>query len=176
MLLLVTVLLLLPVVFGKNLYVEGTAGVIPPDRKRRSYPRWKGPKSDERINGMLADSISLMKELGVLISDSIAPEVKLTGSPRYFGRCCPKGSLKYCTDYDYYIEISGWTIGNSEKSLRSTLIHELIHTVPGGLCHTGEWKKWAQYESKKTEFSIQHYGGNKTEQDEKNLQYSGATY
>lgn len=27
---------------------------------------------------------------------------------------------------------------NTERQLRNTLIHELIHTVPGGQCHTGE--------------------------------------
>lgn len=37
--------------------------------------------------------------------------------------------------------IPGFTINNTERSLRNTLIHELIHTVPGGLSHTGGWGK-----------------------------------
>ncbi len=76
-----------------------------------------------------------------------------------FGRCCTKGSLKRYTEYDFYIEISGHTLQNTERSLRNTLIHELIHTVPDGLCHTGEWKRWARYVSAKTGYDIQRCGG-----------------
>lgn len=131
----------------------------PRRRNYRPYRRWDGPKTDERINGMLAECIALMKELGVPISDSICPEVRLTGTHCNFGRCCSKGSLKRYTEYDFYIEISGHTLQNTERSLRNTLIHELIHTVPDGLCHTGEWKKWARYVSAKTGYDIQSCGG-----------------
>ena len=138
-------------------------------RNRRSLPRWKGPKTDERINTMLAESIELLKELGVPISDSICPEVRLTSAHSYYGCCCVKGSRKYCTDYDFYIEMSGWVLCNTEKSIRNTLLHELIHTVPGGLRHTGNWKKWADYVSKKTEYTIQRCDGDQTEEDKESL-------
>ena len=88
-----------------------------PRQKRQSYA-WKGPKTDERINRMLAECIELMKELEVPISDSICPEVRLTGSHSYYGKCCSKGSLKIYTEYDFYIEISGHTLENTERSLR----------------------------------------------------------
>ena len=137
----------------------------PKPRKKRTSYAWKGPKTDARINRMLAECIELMKELGVPISDSICPEVKLVGTHSYYGRCNPKGSLKRFTEFDYYIEISGHTLQNTEKSLRNTLIHELIHTVPDGLCHTGEWKKWAKYVSEKTGYNIQRLSCDETEED-----------
>ena len=137
----------------------------PKPRKKRTSYAWKGPKSDARINRMLAECIELMKELGVPISDSICPEVILVGTHSYYGRCNSKGSLKRCTEFDYYIEISGHTLQNTEKSLRNTLIHELIHTVPDGICHTGEWKKWAKYVSEKTGYNIQRLDGDETEED-----------
>lgn len=136
---------------------------------RRRHPPYKGPKTDERINRMMAECIVLMKGLGVPIAESIAPEVRLKGFRAAYGRCCPKGSLKNYTEYDYYIEISGFARNNTERSLRNTLIHELLHTVPGGLCHTGEWKKWATYVSAKTGYNIQRFDGDETEQDKKNL-------
>ena len=117
--------------------------------------KWDGPKTDTHINQMLAECITLLKNLNVPISNSICPTVKLIGSRRTLGRCCAKGSRKKYTEYDYYIEISGHTLGNSEKSLQNTIIHELLHTVPNGMCHTGEWKKWAKYVSQKTEYQIQ---------------------
>ena len=130
-----------------------------PKKPRKKYLRWNGPKTDERINRLLAESIVLLKDLGVPISDSVAPEVKLTSAHAYLGLCCPKGSRKYCTEYDFYIELSGFTLENSEKSLRNILIHELIHTVPGGLTHGGAWKKWAKFVSEKTEYKIHRYAG-----------------
>lgn len=63
-----------------------------PQRTKRSY-KWDGPKTDAQINRMLAESISLMKELGVPISDSICPEVRLVGSHCKYRRCCREGSL-----------------------------------------------------------------------------------
>lgn len=136
---------------------------------RRCHPPYKGPKTDERINRMMAECIVLMKDLGVPIAESIAPEVRLKGFRAAYGRCCPKGSLKNYTEYDYYIEISGFARNNTERSLRNTLIHELLHTVPGGLCHTGEWKKWARYVSAKTGYNIHRFDGDDTEQDKKNI-------
>ena len=125
--------------------------------------KWDGPKTDPRINKMLAESITLLKNLNVPISNSICPTVKLIGSRRTLGRCCAKGSRKKYTEYDYYIEISGHTLNNPEKSLQNTLIHELLHTVPHGMCHTGEWKKWAKYVSQKTGHTIQRLAENKNE-------------
>jgi hypothetical protein len=136
----------------------------PPRKKRTSY-KWDGPKTDERINRMLAESIELLRGLDVPISEYVCPEVRLTGSHSYYGRCCPKGSLRTYDEYDYYIEISGHIIENTERSQRNILIHELIHTVPEGLCHTGEWRKWAKYVSEKTGYNIQRLGADETEED-----------
>ena len=143
------------------------------ERAFASAPRWTGPKTDERINRMLSECEDLLRGLGVPISESVCPEVTLNGSTSTYGLCCARGSKKRYSAYDYYIEISGYTLENTEKSLRNTLIHELIHTVPGGHCHTGQWKKWADYVSEKTEYTIQHYGGDETPRDEERLRYCG---
>ena len=160
----VIIILIIPALLSDNLEVKdeipSISGRVDSPRKnypRKSYPRWKGPKTDERINIMLKESIALMKELGVPISDSICPLVTLTSAHSYIGCCCPKGSRKKYTEFDYNIELSGFALNNSEKSLRNILIHELIHTVPGGLSHTGEWKKWAKFVNSRTEYDIQRY-------------------
>lgn len=158
---------LAPALLSDKLRVDDS---IQPERCNKTYPRWKGPKTDERINQMLSESITLLQELGVPISGSICPIVALNASHSCFGKCCPKGSKKKYAEYEYYIEISGFTLKNTEKSLRNTLIHELIHTVPGGLCHTGEWKKWAKYVSEKTDYHISRCGTeDETEKDLNNL-------
>ena len=176
LLLLLTVcsIFLLPLLFQQKLQVEGERTRFwHRPRRRSSSLRWKGPKTDERINGMLQESISMLKELGVPISESICPVVRINGSHHAYGMCWQKGSKKMYSEYDFYIELSGYTLGNTEKSLRCTLIHELLHTVPGGQCHTGEWKKWANIVNEKTDYHIRRCDGDGTEQDRENLRYGG---
>ena len=151
-----------PLLFSERLKVR-PEDVTKPEKVTKwtkpSFERWKGPKTDERINRMFAECIALMKELNVPISDSICPTVELTGACYYLGKCCcPRKGGRKTSKYDFYIKISGWTLNNSEKNLRNTLIHELLHTVPGGLCHTGQWKKWAKYVNDRTDYHIQRCG------------------
>lgn len=166
LLLMVSLVLIAPAILSGKFNIKEDSSSV---RGRRPIQRWKGPKTGARINRMLAECAALMRELGIPISDSICPEVVLTGSRTRYGSCSPRGSLKRYNQYDYYIEISGYTRGNSEKSLRNTLIHELIHTVPGGLCHTGEWKKWADFVSENTEYTIQRCDGDQTWKDRDSL-------
>jgi hypothetical protein len=155
---LMTALILLTVlcsgILTKNWFKDNTVNK-PKPKTTKPGNKWNGPKTDARINKLLAECITLLKEMNVPISNSICPTVKLIGSRRTLGRCCKKGSRKKYSEYDYYIEISGHTLGNTEKSLRNTIIHELIHTVPDGFCHTGEWKKWAKYVNSRTDYKIQ---------------------
>ena len=130
-----------------------------PKTGQKPSARKKNPKTDASINQMLAECTALLKELNVPVSSSVCPTVKLIGTRRILGRCCAKGSRKKYTEYDYYIEISRYTLNNPEKSIRNTLIHELLHTVPDGMRHTGAWKKWAKYVSSKTGYTIQRLGG-----------------
>lgn len=54
------------------------------------------------------------------------------------------GHCRYEPSEDaYYIDISYKLVDESTpvKTLKETILHELCHTVEGGMCHTGEWKK-----------------------------------
>lgn len=46
---------------------------------------------------------------------------------------------------------------------------KVFHTVPGGLCHTREWRKWAKYVSEKTGYNIKRLDGDETEEDSQRL-------
>lgn len=55
------------------------------------------------------------------------------------------------TEYDEYglcfsINISAILLTDEapEKGLKETVIHEILHTVKNGMCHTGEWLKWVE--------------------------------
>ena len=137
----------------------------PTSKCKLIYEPWEGPKTDARINKMLAECIELLKELEVPISDSICPEVALKGYRGAYGKCRKKVYKKKPNEYDFYIEISGHTLGNTERSLRNTLIHELLHTIDFECGHRGAWKRWAKYVSEKTGYNIQRVDGGETDED-----------
>ena len=91
---LMVLLILLIIIITLSLVLFDSKPTPRPPRKPRLSYKWNGPRTDDRINKMLAECMMLLKDLGVPISDSICPEVRLTGSHTYYGKCSSIGSLK----------------------------------------------------------------------------------
>lgn len=81
------------------------------------------------------------KELDVLnipYAKGITYSVNTRATSRW-GQCRYDGKTK-----SYSINISNVLVDPSTVSgLKNTIIHELLHSVPNGMGHTGEWKKFA---------------------------------
>ena len=72
-----------------------------------------------------------------------------TRATNRWGQCRYNGETK-----SYSINISNVLVDPSTISgLKNTIIHELLHSVPNGMEHTGEWKRYADMVNK-------HYGYN----------------
>lgn len=56
----------------------------------------------------------------------------------------------------YEINISADLLADNvdDKATKTTIIHEMLHTVPGGNCHTGKWKQYANYVNSKLGYNI----------------------
>jgi len=54
----------------------------------------------------------------------------------------------------YRIRVSERLLTTDEHSIKTTIIHELLHTVPGGHGHRGNWKRYAEYVSSNTNYNI----------------------
>lgn len=107
--------------------------------------------------------VELMKDLNRLIEECKA-EVEAVGieigniykvsvnnrAIKRWGRCrrSPYGT--------YEIEISYRLMGDDvdDKATKTTIIHELLHTVRGGNGHTGEWKRCANLMNKTYGYDI----------------------
>lgn len=148
---------------------ETVTGPRTPRPKRDTKPTPEELRTKEELNRMLSEEIKELRSINVPISDSISPEVVVVASHSHYGECHGKGSWANDTGYDHVIALSAYTLNNSEKSLRNTIIHELIHTVPRGYTHKGQWKKWADFASAKLGYNIQQYDGDETEDDKNNL-------
>ena len=118
---------------------------------------------------MLQWGITTLRQLNIPVSESICPVVQLAKAHSFFGQCCRKGCGTNKTTYDFLIRISIFTLGNSEKSIRNTILHELLHTCPGGHGHKGKWAEYAAIVNRALGYHIQRKGGDKTDSDTKNL-------
>ena len=133
-------------------------------------------RSREEINAMLADCMAQLRAIGVPISESISPSVVLSRTRAGFGDGRKTVDASGELDYDFVIRLSKYTLANSERSLRNTIYHELIHTVPGGFDHGRGWKKWAAYASERLGYHIQRVGGgDDTAKDLENLSFGVIT-
>jgi len=128
------------------------------------------------LNAMLSDGRRMLSGIGIPISGSICPSVKIVKAHSFFGKCCPKGSFKHFpTGYDYVIKISAYTLGNTRKSVMNTILHELIHTCADCHGHDAQWRAYATRAGKAFGYDIRRCGGDKSSQDIKNLN-AGRTY
>lgn len=121
------------------------------------------------LNDMLQWGIQTLKKLNIPISESICPMVELAKTHTHYGQCCRRGNRRNKTQYDFLIRISAYTLGNTEKSLRNTILHELLHTIPGGHGHKGVWAKYASLVNHELGYHIQRIAGDKTDEDRANL-------
>lgn len=115
-------------------------------------------RSQDELDAMLAECAAELKSIGVPISESVCPSVVLTRSHANFGDCCAWGGKENKTEYDYVIRLSRYTLSNTDRSLRNTIVHELLHTVPGAQNHRQVWKKWAAFASERLGYHISRQG------------------
>lgn len=59
-----------------------------------------------------------------------------------WGQCCKKFDV-YGSVYTININCDLCHPEASERGLKETIIHEILHTCPNCMCHTGEWKRLA---------------------------------
>lgn len=92
----------------------------------------------EKLERVFAECIDEMDAIDIPYGNIVKVEVNFRAERRW-GQCRKRGT-------EYTININADLLGNeaSEKGLRETIIHEILHTCPNCMCHTGEWKRLAE--------------------------------
>ena len=121
------------------------------------------------LNQMLASSIKELRGIGIPISDSISPIVRLIKAHSFFGRCAGPHSRANKSSFNYEIHISSYTLENSYRSVQNTIYHELLHTCKDTYGHDRQWKHYAAIVKQRLGYNIVRCGGDKTATDSKNL-------
>lgn len=62
---------------------------------------------------------------------------------RRWGQCCTTHD-EHGLCFTINISVALLVDTTPEMGLKETIIHEILHTVKNGMCHTGEWLKWVE--------------------------------
>ena len=98
------------------------------------------------LNNLLAKAIQEVKEQGIK-PGNIDPTLYVSNAAKEFGRCTHTGS-------NFEIRISKYIMNNPEKDLMQTIVHEVLHSVPGCMNHGAQWKKAAEIMNKAKGYDI----------------------
>lgn len=95
-------------------------------------------RTQKDLNELLVKAIKQVEEQGIPVnSEVIEDNIAITRATKTFGRCQEVGGGVYS------IGISKYYKDNQEEEIMETLVHEVLHTVPGCFNHGKAWKKYA---------------------------------
>ena len=66
-----------------------------------------------------------------------------------------KSNITYTINYRAKINISSWLLEvGSDKDIKNTIIHEILHTFKDTIGHKAKWQYYARYVNNRTEYNI----------------------
>ena len=101
----------------------------------------------DRLERLHRESIEDMRRIGIPISDCIRVTKLNTRLRSVWGRCIRRGGI-------HYIEVSKMLLECEDIHVKSTICHELIHTVEGCMNHGENFKKYANIANRELGLNI----------------------
>lgn len=128
---------------------------------------------EQKLNKLYIECVQELEKIGIKVIDNKEiGEVNINLSKRNnqrYGACKqtePDKSTKYVEEYrgrkairyfkfcKHNIEISPWVMELNEDIIKNTIMHELIHCMPGCSNHGEYFKKYANYVNAKLGYDI----------------------
>jgi len=100
----------------------------------------------EKLNRLVNESVKELKEIGLgdNLNTNMTFKINYRAKQR-LGQCCNK-----CD-----INISSWLLEvGSDKDIKNTIIHEILHTFKDTIGHKAKWQYYARYVNNRTEYNI----------------------
>ncbi len=86
---------------------------------------------------LLREVLAELRGAGIPVSGNVEPHVQInTRAKKRYGSCVKRGKA-------FVIELSAFLSNADEKTVRTVLAHELLHTCPGCMNHGETWKRYA---------------------------------
>ncbi|MBR5315815.1 MAG: SprT-like domain-containing protein [Firmicutes bacterium] len=117
----------------------------------------------QQISKWLWEEHGNLRKLGIPVSGDISPDIRWSKATSWYGQC-QKNKVCRGKVYKFQISISEYHLQSSEKAIRNTLVHELLHTCPGCFNHGAKWKAYANLVKNTLGYQVIRCGGDK-EQD-----------
>ena len=114
----------------------------------------------EELHQWLWEERDKLIDIGIPVSSNICPEIRFSKATSWYGQC-QQNKVFQGKRYRFQISISEYHLQSSERAIRNTLIHELLHTCPGCLNHGPKWKNYTAFVQKRLGYNIVRSGGDK---------------
>lgn len=114
----------------------------------------------QQLNQWLREEQKNLIGLGIPVSDDICPVIRISKATSWYGQC-QQNRVCQGKRYQFQISISAYHLQSSQRAIRNTLIHELLHTCPGCLNHGAKWKGYASLVQQQWGYQIIRAGGDK---------------
>lgn len=107
----------------------------------------------EKYQKLIKECVELLNKLNAPISKSVY--FKLSSGYSRYGYC--KRNVRAVNarerNYEYTVAINKYLV--HDEDIKTTVIHELLHTIDDKLGHKGEWKKWATFVRNNTPYDVE---------------------
>lgn len=117
----------------------------------------------QEVQAIFDEAITNLRNSSYPISDNIFPELLYSHTRTSFGTC-----VRHFGEYKIYLS-KYFVEDGSEKGIKNTIYHELLHTIKGSKGHDDVWKHYAVKASKEFDLNIQRVGGDKSVEDSQSL-------
>ena len=97
---------------------------------------------EKRLEEVFNECIDEMNAIDIPFGKITEVTVNYRAKSRW-GQCCKRYDYTVGTVYKININADLCHPDASERGLKETIIHEILHTCPDCMCHTGEWKRLA---------------------------------
>lgn len=106
-----------------------------------AYTKAQKSKFDKRLQEVFNECIEEMNAIEIPFGRITKVTVNYRAKSRW-GQCERTFDV-YGIVYHININVDLLLSDSTEKGLKETVIHEILHTCPNCWCHTGEWKRLA---------------------------------
>ena len=97
---------------------------------------------EKRLDEMFRECIDEMNAIDIPFGKIVKVTVNYRAKSRW-GQCSKRYDYLDGAIYTININCDLCHPDASERGLKETIIHEILHTCPDCMCHTGEWKRLA---------------------------------
>lgn len=106
-----------------------------------AYTKAEKERYEKRLSAVYRECIEELDVLDIPYGNITKVEVNYRAKSRW--GLCKRMASAYETKYEIQISVDLLMSNATEKGLKETVIHEILHTCPNCMCHTGEWKRLA---------------------------------